>query len=61
MGKHDTAMKPNLTDSDIEDESEWMSELDRERIRNAVCTVCNLVWVDVMSGEDTCKQCLPNQ
>lgn len=35
--------------------------MESKAVREAKCTVCGETWVDVMSGEDTCKDCLTKQ
>lgn len=50
-----------------EQEDELEAHIDEEEakanqaVRNAVCTICRIVWVDVLNGEDTCPECLRSQ
>lgn len=39
-------------------ELERISDYDYDRAQAARCVVCNVEWVDVLHGEDTCAGCL---
>ena len=59
-------MPCHITDgpSDPEDaDDRWrdlerISDYDYDRAQKARCVICNVEWVDVLHGEDTCAGCL---